>query len=52
MWILAWRNLWRNRRRTVIAVTAIACSLAMLLVSNGVQEDSYVKLEASALKNR
>lgn len=50
MWILAWRNLWRNRGRTVIAVTAIACSLAMLLVSNGVQEDSYVKLEASALK--
>lgn len=50
MWMLAWRNLWRNRGRTAIAVTAIACSLAMLLVSNGVQEDSYVKLEQSALR--
>src|SRR5579863_10038868 len=28
---LAWRNLWRNRRRTFITMTAIAFGYAMLL---------------------
>jgi len=33
--IMAWRNVWRNWRRTVIAVIAIALGLALMLVFDG-----------------
>src|SRR5512140_99029 len=33
---LAWRNLWRNRRRTILALTAIGLSQALVLLYNGV----------------
>jgi ABC-type lipoprotein release transport system permease subunit len=33
--IMAWRNVWRNWRRTVIAVIAIALGLAFILVFDG-----------------
>ncbi len=33
--IMAWRNVWRNRRRTVIAGIAIALGLALILVFDG-----------------
>jgi ABC-type lipoprotein release transport system permease subunit len=32
---MAWRNVWRNRRRTVIAVVAIALGLALMLFFDG-----------------
>ena len=33
--IMSWRNVWRNWRRTVIAVTAIALGLAFILMFDG-----------------
>jgi ABC-type lipoprotein release transport system permease subunit len=33
--IMAWRNVWRNWRRTVIAVIAIALGLAFILIFDG-----------------
>ncbi|HEU4726842.1 MAG TPA: FtsX-like permease family protein [Kofleriaceae bacterium] len=33
---IAWRNLWRNRRRTGLALAAISLSTALVLVFNGV----------------
>ena len=32
---LAWRNLWRHRRRTVIVVTAMALGLSLMMVYDG-----------------
>src|SRR5512139_3739806 len=33
---IAWRSLWRNRRRTALALAAIALSTAVVLAFNGV----------------
>ena len=33
---MAWRNLWRNRRRTALAVSAIGLSVALVLIYDGV----------------
>lgn len=38
---LAWRNLWRNRRRTLIAVTALALGAAGLVLSHSFAETMY-----------
>jgi len=32
---LAWRNLWRHRRRTLIVVLAMALGLAMMMMYDG-----------------
>ncbi len=48
MFKLAWRNLWRNRTRTLIIGSAIAMSYAMMLVSLGVAEDTHDKMMDAA----
>lgn len=48
MFKLAWRNLFRNRTRVFITVSAIALSYATFLISMGVQENTYEKMQKSA----
>ncbi len=35
LWTLAWRDLGRNRRRTLFSVIAVALGLALLIMMNG-----------------
>lgn len=38
---LAWRNLWRNRRRTIITITAVVFATWLSLVMRGMQLSTY-----------
>ena len=38
---LAWRNLWRQKRRTIITASALALALLLSLVMRSIQEGSY-----------
>jgi putative ABC transport system permease protein len=38
---LAWRNIWRNRRRTVISVLALALGVTAIVSINSVREVAY-----------
>ena len=41
---MAWRNLWRNRRRTLITLSSIVFGVMLAVVFTGMGDDSYAKL--------
>ncbi|MCJ8305143.1 hypothetical protein [Shewanella sp.] len=46
---LAWRNLWRQKRRTILTACALALALILSLVMRSTQEGSYANnIENSA----
>lgn len=51
MFRIAWRNLWRNRTRTIIVGSAIAMTYALFLISIGVSESMYGELESAAAQS-
>ncbi len=47
---LAWRNLWRHRRRTVIVVFAMALGLSMMMMYDGLIEGFNQAIYGNAIK--
>ena len=47
---MAWRNLWRNRTRTIVTITAVAITYALYLVMAGIQDYTYGQMEEAAAK--
>ncbi len=47
---LAWRNLWRNRRRTIIAISSIVFSVLLASWMRSMQEGSYNSMIDNVVK--
>lgn len=47
---MAWRNLWRNRKRTVITVAALTLNTAICIVKNGIVTGVLVKMQHDATR--
>ena len=48
---IAWRNLWRNRRRTMITVASVFFAIFLALLMRSMQHGSYNLMERDAIKN-
>lgn len=48
--ILAWRNLWRNKRRTIIAISSIVFSVLLASWMRSMQEGSYESMIDNVVK--
>ncbi len=46
---IAWRNLWRNKKRTLITVSMITLSVALAVFMRSFQEGSYSKMIENAV---
>jgi len=47
---LAWRNLWRHRKRTIITLSSIAIGFGLAVLSIGIQDGSHNSLVRNAIK--
>ena len=47
---LAWRDLWRNRRRSFISMSAIAFSVFIISLANSLQTGTYDSMEEIAVR--
>jgi ABC-type lipoprotein release transport system permease subunit len=47
---LAWRNVWRHRRRTIIVIIAIGFTMAMMMMYDGLMEGFQQGIAKNAIK--
>jgi ABC-type lipoprotein release transport system permease subunit len=48
---IAWRNIWRNRRRTLITIASVLFAVFLALVMRSMQTGSYARMVESAVKS-
>lgn len=48
---IAWRNIWRNKRRTLITIASIMFALFFAIVMRGFQVGSYAKMKENAIES-
>ena len=48
---LAWRNIWRNKRRTTITIASIMLALFFAIIMRAFQIGSYVKMKENAVES-
>jgi putative ABC transport system permease protein len=47
---LAWRNVWRNRRRSLITMSAVVFAILLIGAANAVQQGTYDAMEEHAVR--
>lgn len=48
---IAWRNLWRNKRRTMITIASVFFAIFLALLMRSIQHGSYDLMEHDAIRN-